>query len=169
TLPNGCDTNFEVAVVRGAGSGLVTINAQTALFTINSENTLAYEGAAAVFTHKGSNIWYGMGALGALSVSGSVTNFSALDLSPLFTVSVSAPTSTPELSFTLSSQSQNLVFASPDGSSGAPAFRALLDTDLPNVTITTVPDTNYTPSEFDNKKILYFDTASDISFNLPQG
>src|SRR5690606_27369481 len=77
--------------------------------------------------------------------------------------------STPELSFTLSSQSQNLVFASPDGSSGAPAFRALLDTDLPNVTITTVPDTNYTPSEFDNKKILYFDTASDISFNLPQG
>lgn len=64
---------------------------------------------------------------------GSVTSFSAGNLSPLFTTSVATPTSTPALSFAQVSQNQNLVFASPNGSSGNPLFRALVVADIPSL------------------------------------
>lgn len=63
--------------------------------------------------------------------SGTVTSVSAGNLSPLFTTSVATPTTTPALSFALVSQLQNLVYASPNGSSGNPGFRALVTADLP--------------------------------------
>src|SRR5271170_6658271 len=47
---------------------------------------------------------------------GTVTTFSAGNLSPLFTASVATATSTPALTFAAISQSQNLVYASPNGS-----------------------------------------------------
>lgn len=62
---------------------------------------------------------------------GTVTNFSAGDLSPLFTTSEATTTSTPALTFAQVSQSQNLLFASPNGSAGNPTFRALVAGDLP--------------------------------------
>lgn len=65
--------------------------------------------------------------------SGTVTTFSAGTLSPLFTTSVANPTSTPSLTFILSSVSQNFVFAGPTSGSGAPAFRALVAGDIPNL------------------------------------
>lgn len=64
--------------------------------------------------------------------SGTVTLVSVGNLSPLFTTSVSNPSTTPSISFSQVSQSQNLVFASPNGSSGNPAFRALVLADLPS-------------------------------------
>lgn len=65
--------------------------------------------------------------------SGTVTSFSAGDLSPLFTTSEANPTTTPALSFALISQAQNLFFGSPNGSSGNPAFRALVLNDIPDL------------------------------------
>lgn len=62
--------------------------------------------------------------------SGTVTNFSADNLLPLFTSGVTNPTTTPTLTFAQVSQSQNLVFASPNGSAGNPTFRALVAADL---------------------------------------
>lgn len=71
-------------------------------------------------------------ACGTGSGSGTVTSFSAGNLSPLFTTSVATGTTTPALSFTLSTQAANSFFAGPaSGSAAAPAFRALVGADLP--------------------------------------
>jgi hypothetical protein len=63
---------------------------------------------------------------------GTVTSFSSGNLSPLFTTNVATPTTTPALSFTLSTQSANQIFAGPTtGSAAAPTFRSLVTADLP--------------------------------------
>jgi hypothetical protein len=54
-----------------------------------------------------------------------------LSLPGIFTVSGSPVTGSGTLSATLASQSQNLIFASPDGASGAPSFRSFVNADLP--------------------------------------
>jgi len=48
------------------------------------------------------------------------------------TVSVTNPTTTPNIAYSLSSQTANLHLASPDGTSGVPSYRALVTNDLPN-------------------------------------
>jgi len=64
--------------------------------------------------------------------TGTVTSFSAGNLSPLFTTSVATATTTPALSFALASQSANLVYAGPgSGAAAAPTFRALVPADYP--------------------------------------
>ena len=62
--------------------------------------------------------------------TGTVTSFSAGNLSPLFTTSVATATTTPALTFAAVSQAANLHYASPDGAAGVPAFRALVTADL---------------------------------------
>ncbi len=70
--------------------------------------------------------------------SGTVTSFSAGNLSPLFTTSVATPTTTPALSFSLSTQSANLVFTGPSsGAAAAPTFRALVKGDQVGTTVYT--------------------------------
>ena len=66
---------------------------------------------------------------------GTVTSVSASGLAPLFTVSVATATTTPAVSFAQVSQAANRVLASPDGTTGAPTFRALVAADLPTTTI----------------------------------
>lgn len=63
--------------------------------------------------------------------AGTVTTFSAGNLSPLFTTSVANPTSAPALSFALSNAAQNAVLAGPTSGTGAPTYRALVAGDLP--------------------------------------
>ncbi len=70
----------------------------------------------------------------AATGGGTVTTFSAGNLSPLFATSVANPTTTPALTFTLNSQTQNRFFASPNGSTGTPTFRAIALADLPALT-----------------------------------
>ena len=66
--------------------------------------------------------------------SGTVTSFSSGDLPPLFTTSVATPTTTPALSYNLTSQSANLVFAGPtSGGASAPTFRSLVSGDIPSL------------------------------------
>jgi hypothetical protein len=56
------------------------------------------------------------------SSTGTVTNFSAADLSPLFTTSESTTTTTPALSFTLSTAAANTFFGNGTGGTAAPTF-----------------------------------------------
>ena len=66
------------------------------------------------------------------SGAGSVLSFSAGNMPPLFTTSVANATTTPALSFSLTSQSANTFFAGPStGSAAAPTFRVLADADIP--------------------------------------
>jgi hypothetical protein len=73
------------------------------------------------------------------SGSGTVTSFSAGDLSPLFTTSEATATTTPALSFTISNAGANTYFGNATGSSAAPSYTAmaaLTDVDDTNVTLT---------------------------------
>lgn len=72
--------------------------------------------------------------------SGSLTNFSSGNLSPLFTSSVLNPTTSPSLSYSLISQSPNTVFAGPSSGSGFPTFRALVANDIPLLTLSKISD-----------------------------
>lgn len=75
------------------------------------------------------------------ATAGTVTSFSAGDLSPLFTTSEATTTTTPALTFALNTQSANLVFAGPStGSAAAPTFRSLVAADLPTVYYQTLRD-----------------------------
>lgn len=65
-----------------------------------------------------------------LAAGGSVTSVD-LSMPGIFSVSGNPVTTTGTLAVSLASQSQNLVWASPDGSSGAPTFRAFASDDLP--------------------------------------
>jgi len=74
------------------------------------------------------------------SGSGTVTSFSSGDLSPLFTTSVATPTTTPALSYNLTSQSANRFFAGPtSGGLASPTFRALVTGDIPDLSGTYLP------------------------------
>ena len=73
---------------------------------------------------RGDNTWQPF-------TNGTVTSV-GLSLPNIFSVSGSPVTTTGTLTASLASQSQNLIFASPSGSSGAPTFRALTAADLPN-------------------------------------
>lgn len=62
---------------------------------------------------------------------GTVTTFSAGTLSPLFTTSVANATTTPALTFTLSSFAQNGIFIGPvSGGAGVPTVRSLASADI---------------------------------------
>lgn len=66
---------------------------------------------------------------------GTVTSFSAGNLSPLFTTSVATSTSTPALTFALSNAAQNSVLAGPaSGGSGAPSYQTAPTISAANMT-----------------------------------
>src|SRR5271166_1674867 len=72
---------------------------------------------------------------------GTVTSVALSDGSttPIYTISGSPVTSSGTLTFTLSSQSANTVFAAPNGSSGQPGFRALVSADIPSLSAIYLP------------------------------
>lgn len=72
--------------------------------------------------------YWGPGSCGG-GGGGSGTVTSVGDLSPLFTTATATTTPT----FSLISQSQNLFFASPNGSSGVASFRAIAVADVPTL------------------------------------
>lgn len=87
----------------------------------------------------GSGLSLSGGTLSATGGTGTVTSFSAGNLSPLFTTSVSTATTTPSLSFSLSNAAANTYFGNATGSTAAPSFTAagaLTKTDDTNVTLT---------------------------------
>jgi hypothetical protein len=66
---------------------------------------------------------------------GTVTSVSAGDLAPLFTTTEANPTTTPAISFALSTAAANTVFGNNTGSPAAPGFQSLVNAQLPTVTI----------------------------------
>ena len=73
------------------------------------------------------------------SSGGTVTVVSEVDTdtsSELFSANITNPTTTPEITFSRISKAANLVYASPNGTSGKPTMRALLSGDLPIVPFT---------------------------------
>lgn len=71
---------------------------------------------------------------------GTVTSV-ALSLPDIFSVSGSPITSSGTLAASLENQLQNLIFASPNGSTGTPSFRSLVSADIPN--LSSVYSTKY--------------------------
>lgn len=68
---------------------------------------------------------------GGIPGGGTVTSFSSGNLSPLFTTNVTNATTTPSLTFALSAQSANTLFAGPTGGgASAPTFRTINTADL---------------------------------------
>ncbi|HVI39785.1 MAG TPA: hypothetical protein VM577_03920, partial [Anaerovoracaceae bacterium] len=63
--------------------------------------------------------------------SGTVTSFSAGNLSPLFTTSVATPTTTPALSFSLSNFAAHTFFGNNTAGSAAPGAQSIGVADLP--------------------------------------
>lgn len=73
----------------------------------------------------------------SISAGGSVTTFSAGNLSPLFTTNVTNPGTTPALAFTISNAAAHTVFMNNTGSTAAPAFQTIGKADLPATTVYT--------------------------------
>ena len=96
-----------------------SINAGS-LFNIPGVASAGTSGHVAVFAANGIDLQDG-GAPGG----GSVTSFSAGNLSPLFTTSVATATSTPALTFSLSNAAANTIFGNFTGSSAGPSFNTI--------------------------------------------
>lgn len=93
---------------------------------------------------------------------GSVTSV-GLSLPGIFTVSGSPVSGAGTLTGSLVSQAANLVFASPDTTSGTPTFRSLVATDIPTLTAAKISnfDTQVRTSRLDQMAA----PAADVSFN----
>jgi len=103
----------------GGGGGVTTLNTLTGAITLAA-------GTGITITPSGNTLTI------ASTGSGTVTSFSSGNLDAIATTSVATPTTTPALTFTLSTQTANTVWAGPTtGSAAAPTFRALVAADLP--------------------------------------
>jgi len=111
-------------VVPGS-EGIVLPTGNTAarpLLPVNG--TLRYNSQTQTFEGYANNVW------GAVTTGTGVTSV-GLSMPADFTVTNSPVTGAGVLTATWASQAANLVLASPNGSSGAPSFRAIVNDDLP--------------------------------------
>jgi hypothetical protein len=129
----GSGTNLVAAMLVGTGAslgptgtGTVTANAITGTISAGTNVTISGSGTT------GSP--YVINSIGGGGGSGTVTSFSAGNLSPLFTTSVATATTTPALSFTLSNAANSTFLGNFSGSSAAPSFYTLAAGS--NITIT---------------------------------
>ena len=101
--------------------------------------------------------------------AGTVTNFSASNIGSIATASVTNPTSTPALTFTLDVQPVNTVWAGPSsGVSAVPTFRNLVTADIPSNLAVNSLLTNGTSAPSPNPAISVFNiTASSANGASP--
>lgn len=146
-----------VNAIAGKGAFLALSGTQTASGTYTFSGSVTFSGTTAIgaatattpdsnddSTRVATTAWVldKIDAFGA----GTVTSV-GLSLPDIFTVSGSPVTSSGTLSATLASQTQNYVFAAPgSGGNGAPAFRALVAADIPDLSATYLPLTGGTIS-----------------------
>lgn len=132
TLPVSSDL---VAVFRPSTSEIY--NAEISALGLPLGN-LPVGGTTGQYLAKNSNADYDTGWY-TLPTFGTVTSFSAGNLSPLFTTSVATATTTPALSFSLSNAAANTYFGNATGGAAAPSYTAagaLTKVDDTNVTLT---------------------------------
>lgn len=116
------NTWIELPPDGGAGSGVSSLNG-----LIGSINLLA--GAGITITPSGNNL-----TIASSLAGGTVTSVSLADgsSSPIYTISGSPVTTSGTLTFSLSNQTANKVFAGPtSGGAAQPTFRSLVIADLP--------------------------------------
>lgn len=87
-----------------------------------------------------------------------------LSFSDLFSVTNSPITTTGTLQANLVSQSANLIFAGPDGSTGTPSFRSLVADDIPQLSASKI-----TSGVFDSGRIPSLDASKITSGTFPDG
>lgn len=146
-VPNPANTNpagifYRITINDGTTTFLEYDNVSFAGSPFNFDNYAPSPGPTV--PPAGGTISGNLSIAGNLSVTGTftgpgigtVTSFSAGNLSPLFTTSVSNPSTTPSQTFTLSNAAANSVFGNNTGSSGAPAFSNAVN--VSSVTATTV-------------------------------
>lgn len=115
-----------------------TIDADDADTELISNQTLKFQGAGIATTDydPATNVLL----ITATEVgTGTVTSFSAGNLTPLFTTVENNPTTTPDLQFTLTNAAANTYFGNATGAGAAPSYTAagaLTKTDDTNVTLT---------------------------------
>ncbi len=119
----------------------VISNETTGAYTVNVEVTggtsavAVTQGTAIIAYSNGTNM---VAASGSGGGAGTVTSV-ALSMPADFTITGSPVTTSGTLTAVYASQSANLVFASPNGASGTPAFRSLVAADVPQLTATQMP------------------------------
>lgn len=138
TIPDSLITGFTFTSVRAAGAGLIShlAGGSSVLRTINNELDLEYENAYSKWVYKGSNNWYGEGALGVQGGggSGSVTSVGLSNITSFATATGSPITGSGTLGYNLNTQNANLVFAGPTtGAAATPLFRSLVAADIPDL------------------------------------
>lgn len=106
-----------------------TGNPEGVIFANNPSLALSRNGN--IYFKTTDNAATGWVQIGGGGGSGTVTDFTAGNLSPLFNASVATSTTTPALTFAQIAQSANQVFAGPStGAAANPTFRALVAADL---------------------------------------
>jgi hypothetical protein len=111
---------------RFAVSGLTHIRVRCSAFTSGTAAIVINSSPTAASLNQGG---------GGGGGSGTVTDFTAGDLSPLFTSSVATSSSTPALTFSLTAAGANTVFGNATGSSGAPSYGKIVNGQITNSTI----------------------------------
>lgn len=96
--------------------------------------------------------------------SGTVTSFSAGNLSPLFTTSVATATSTPALTFTLSNAASGTVLGNTAGSSQPPTYTADPTLGIAN---TTEGSLTFFSATSGSAKVRVTGSSGNYNFNLP--
>lgn len=114
---------------------LITSNGGTGLSSIGTANqVLGVNTGASALEYKTVTAGTGIsitGGAGTITVANTGVTSVALAMPSIFSVSGSPVTTTGTLTASLSNQTTNTVFAAPNGSTGAPTFRALAYADLP--------------------------------------
>lgn len=99
--------------------------------------------------------------------SGSVSSFSAGNLVPIFTTSVATATSTPALTFLLSTQVKNRFLSGPvSGADAAPTFRVLNLNDIPIGSANQILGTNAAGTFAEHKTVSNGLTSGNGTFKL---
>lgn len=123
----------------------------------------ALSGTSGLLKKTGANTW----ALDSSSYLTTAVTSVGLSLPSIFTVSNSPVTTTGTLTATLASQTANYVFAAPNGSNGAPTFRALVKDDIPGTPGTLVLKADSGTTE--GTDLYTFDGSTNKTLNLIGG
>lgn len=151
--------------VRFTGAGTITHGASLVL--PGSANITRASGDYAVFRGYAAGVvrcvdYQRADGTALVASGGTVTSFSAGDLSPLFTTTETNPTTTPALSFSLSNAAANTVFGNFTGSSAAPGFSATPA--FSGVNITALTAANITASTTVGRNILNLTDPGAVTF-----
>jgi len=149
------DLSATYLTVSAAASGYQPLDGDlTAISALSGTNTIYYRSAANTWTAVtiGSGLGFSGGSLSATN-SGTVTSV-ALTVPSILSVTGSPITSSGALAISLADQSAHAILAGPtSGSAATPTFRALVATDIPDVSATyltaATAATTYQPLDAD--------------------